>query len=411
MELLKHISGYTLISVITGAISFLLLPILTKHLSPEDYGILSIFNASTRFLAALIPLGMSNLLLVYLIEKKKEYPLYLKSFVKTTFIICVFCTTVISIILFFINDLFGLPPLLAISLPLIALMIVYLETISSYFIYLKQFKNYAKYTLVKFFIEIALVIVLVILYPFNWKGRIAALAISLLLICIYATFYFVKNKILQLRIKTTYHNKDLIKKGSPLVFMGISIMVMNLSDRFFIEYFVGLKETGIYGIASTLAGILLMIIGALLNVLRPIIYEKLKLGDNLKELNKLTFKFTTGLLTASVLLYFSTPILFKHMINERFHNALELTSPLIFSLFFWGIYSYFSSFLMYLNQTKIIGVISILSTIFNLFLNYFFVLHYGSIGAAYSTLITYFVISIIIYIFYLLLLKKHLNIV
>ena len=72
MELLKHISGYTLISVITGAISFLLLPILTKHLSPEDYGILSIFNASTRFLAALIPLGMSNLLLVYLIEKKKE---------------------------------------------------------------------------------------------------------------------------------------------------------------------------------------------------------------------------------------------------------------------------------------------------------------------------------------------------
>ena len=164
MELFKRISGYTIISAITGAVSFLLLPVLTKYLTPEDYGVLSIFNASTRFLAALIPFGMVNLIMVYLIEKKEEFPSYLLAFVKITLVITLTLTLLIAGIYFFINDVFGLPFFLGISLPFIALLVTYFETISNYFIYLKQFKQYAKLTLSKFFIEIFLVLLLVVLF-------------------------------------------------------------------------------------------------------------------------------------------------------------------------------------------------------------------------------------------------------
>lgn len=394
MELLKRISGYTLISAITGGISFLLLPILTSYLSPEDYGILSIFNASTLFLAALIPLGMGHLLLVYLIEKKEEYPIYLKAFIKITFGISVILTVVIAIVHFFITDFFGLPVILAISLPFVALMLIYYETIIGYFVYLKQFKNYAKFTLSKFFIEIVLVVLLVILFPFNWQGRVSALIISLLLMFIYSAFYLIKNNILQLHVKITHHSKELVKKGFPLIFMGIAIMVMNLSDRFFIEHFVGIKETGYYGIASTVAGVLLMIIGAGINVLRPIIYENLKLGNQQKNINMLTFKFIVGFLICTILLYLATPYLFKYMINERFHSALELTYPLILGLFFWGVFNYYISFLMYQKKNKTIAAVTIVGIVLNLFLNYFLIIHYHTIGAAYATLTTYFVITL-----------------
>jgi O-antigen/teichoic acid export membrane protein len=396
MELLKRISAYTLISAITGAISFLLLPVLTSYLSPEDYGILSIFNASTRFLGALIPLGMGHLLLVYIIEKKEEYPIYLKAFVKITFTLCLALTLIIAIAHFFISDFFGLPILLAISLPFIALMVVYFETITSYFIYLKQFKQYAKYTLSKFFIEIALVIILVIIFPFSWEGRITAVIVSLILIILYGFYYFTKNKILQLNLKTNNYSKALLKKGFPLIFMGVAIMIMDLSDRFFIENFVGLKETGYYGIASTVASILLMIIGAGINVLRPIIYENLKLGNQQKKNTTLTFKFIVGLLISTILLSFATPYLFKYMINTRFHEALTLTYPLILGLFFWGVFNYFISFLMYHKKNKTIAAITIVGIIINLILNYFFVRYYQTIGAAYATLITYFVITLLI---------------
>lgn len=396
MELLKRISGYTIISAITGAISFLLLPILTKHLSPEDYGVLSIFNASTRFLAALIPLGMGNLLLVYLIEKKKEYPTYLKAFVKITFTLGVILTMVIAIAQFFINDFFGLPFILTLSLPFIALLVVYYETITSYFIYLKQFKNYASFTLSKFLIEILLVVVLVILLPYNWKGRIIALVVSLILIVCYAVWFFTKNKILFIGKKITYHSKDLIKKGFPLIFMGIAIMIINLSDRFFIEYYIGIEETGYYGIASTVASILLMLIGAGMNVLRPIIYENLKLGNQKKQINGLTFKFITGLLVCATLLSLITPYLYKYMINEKFHESIAVTYPLIFGLFFWGMFNYFISFLMYQKRNKTIGIITIFGIIINFILNYYLIQQYKMIGAAYATLITYFAIGVFV---------------
>lgn len=402
MELLKRISGYTIISAITGAISFLLLPILTSYLTPEDYGVLSIFNASTRFLAALIPLGMGNLLLVYLIEKKDEYPIYLKAFVKITFTLGVILTMVIAIAKFFISDFFGLPFILTLSLPFIALLVVYYETITSYFIYLKQFKNYAKLTLSKFFIEIALVITLVIIFPFNWEGRISAVVISLILIVFYGVYFFKKNKILHLKIKTNNHSKKLIKKGFPLIFMGIAIMIINLSDRFFIEYYIGIEETGYYGIASTVASILLMLIGVGMNVLRPIIYENLKLGNQKKQINGLTFKFITGLLVCATLLSLVTPYLYKYMINEKFHVSITTTYPLIFGLFFWGMFNYFISFLMYQKRNKIIGIVTIFGIIINFILNYYLIKQYGMIGAAYATFITYFAIGIFVIIINLL---------
>lgn len=374
-------------------------------MSPEDYGVLSIFNASTRFLAALIPFGMGNLLLVYLIDKKKEYPIYLSVFVKLTIAISLILSLIITIAHFFVSNFFGLPILLSISLPIIALLVVYFETITSYFVYLRQFKQYAKYTLIKFFIEILLVVILVIIFPFNWEGRVSALVISLILIVFYGFYFFKKYKGLSFNIKDNSYSKELISKGFPLIFMGIAIMVMDLSDRFFIEYFVGLEETGYYGIASAISGVFFMVIIASMNVLRPLIYIELKTGKKQKKINVLTFRYIFGLLIFSVLLYLTAPLFFDYMINQKFIPAKRLTPPLIWSIFFWGIYCYFTSFFLYINHTKIIGGISVVGIITNLILNYYLVLHFGSIGAAYSTLITYFVMSSGLYISYIIFFK------
>jgi len=409
MELIKRISGYTIISAITGGVSFLLLPVLTQYLTPEDYGVLSIFNATIRFLSALIPLGIGNLLLVYLIEKKDAYPIYLKVFIKITFSTTLLLTIIIGILYFLNDDFFGLPFVLTICLPLASLMVVYFETVNGYFVYLNKFKYYAKLTLSKFIIEIILVLLLVVLFPFNWQGRILSLVISLILILIYVTIYFLRTGILNFNLKSSNkHSKSLIIKGFPLIFMGISIVIMNLSDRFFIEYYIGLKETGIYGIASTVAGILLMIIGALMNVIRPVIYEKIKTGlKGKKYLRLLTFKYIISLFIISLLLIFTSKFIFKWMINEAYNSALPIVYPLIFGLFFWGVYNYLVSFLMYKKLNNTIGVISIFGILINLILNYFFILKFKTIGAAYATLITYFVICLLVIISSLFLRLNH----
>jgi len=44
MKVFKSVSVFAVVTIISSGISFLLLPILTKYLSKEDYGILSLFE-------------------------------------------------------------------------------------------------------------------------------------------------------------------------------------------------------------------------------------------------------------------------------------------------------------------------------------------------------------------------------
>jgi O-antigen/teichoic acid export membrane protein len=44
VKVFKSVSVFAGVSIITSGISFLFLPILTKYLSQEDYGILSVFE-------------------------------------------------------------------------------------------------------------------------------------------------------------------------------------------------------------------------------------------------------------------------------------------------------------------------------------------------------------------------------
>lgn len=393
-------------SVFVGAGSFLLLPILTKYLTPEDYGVISIFNASVRFFGIIITLGIGNVLWVYFVHKNQKFNVYFKAFIEITFFISIVFSILIAGSYFFMDKFFGLPISVAIFLPFVALLVIYYETTVSYFVYIKQFSSYAKLTISKFFIEITLIVCLVVIFPFNWKGRVMALVVSLVIMFGFSLYLFIRKGVLKMKIKTRYSYKHLVFKGFPLMFLGLSIVLMNLSDRFFIEYFVGLEATGYYGIASFFSGIILMITGAAMNVLRPLIYENLKSEDT-DKLKWLTIGYVIGLFLITILVYLITPFIFKFMIDEQFQIAFNLVLPLIVGMFFWGTFNYFISFFMYRKKNIVVGSISLLGIFINLGLNYLFVLKFGTIGAAYATLITYFLLSLLIVIFYIFTFKTH----
>ncbi len=409
LSLFKRISVYALISIVTSSISFFFLPLITTYLSAEDYGTLSVFNALVRFFAAIIPLGMGHLLMVYIFQKKDEFPNYFSSFLKVTILFSLMLSAILAVFVCFKSDFFGLPVFVIISLPLIAFILQFYELMGSYFIYTKQLKWFTFNSLFYFFLELILIILLVVAFPLNWEGRVGAMVISLFVLFFVNTLYCIKKEIWISKTNIVYA-KELIVKGFPLLFMSLSIMIMNLSDRFFIEHFWGLEETGYYGIASTISGMLLVAIGALINTIRPQLFEFLSYDKTNKQINKLTFLFFSGLTIVTIGLYFSTPLIFSIMINEKFMQAEYMVAPLVVGLFFWGVYNYFLSFLMYKKSNKLIGYISLLGILVNISLNYFLIKDYHAMGAAYATLLTYICMASVVLVIHLSNKKKERNV-
>tara|TARA_B110000046_G_scaffold173155_1_gene195520 strand:+ start:5420 stop:6505 length:1086 start_codon:yes stop_codon:yes gene_type:complete len=344
----------------------------------------------------MLSLGSGNLLMVLLIDLKKEkFSDYLKSFFVLVAVNTIIYTLLILIVTLLFDSFFGLPFWLSIMIPAISLLVVLFETISSIPVYIKKHKDYAVLVLSKFLIEISCSLFLIIGVGLNWIGRIEGLIIGSLAALIISYKYLRKENYLTGVISKT-KTLELIKQGSPLLFMAVSITVMNYSDRIYIERMVGISETGIYSIGVVVGGIELLFVSATISVFRPLVYNLLK---DKKSDFKIQLINLSVLSLSLLFLNLFTNLIFDLLIDQAFHAAKSYVFPISLGYFFWGIANHYLSHLLYFKRNRINAYIFIFSMILNLILNYFLIVEYETIGAAYSTAITYFISALIIYFF------------
>ncbi len=394
MYILKKISFFTAITIITNVVSFLMLPIMTKYLSPKDYGILSIFTALIQFISILSTMGLVNILMISVIDKDKaEFNIELGFFFKLTLINSVIISILIFLFILFFGSFFNLPNWLAVSSPIIAYGVSVFDVISGVTIFKRQQFEYAKLVLSKFFIEISATLFLIVGIGFNWLGRVGGLLISLLFVSILIHRYLKKEGHLNFKTQKS-EAKQLIKNGAPLILMNASIIVMNLSDRFFIEKMVGLSDTGLYNVGAMIASIELIIASALISVFRPMIYTSLKMKTN--NLKIQIFNILILIITLFGL-FFISDFLFSFFIDEEYFSASVYVFPISLGFLFWGISNFYISYIIYYKKNIINAFIFSFAIVLNLVLNYIFISKYSTIGASYATTITYFLMALIIY--------------
>tara|TARA_Y100000768_G_C23974297_1_gene682234 strand:- start:1212 stop:2468 length:1257 start_codon:yes stop_codon:yes gene_type:complete len=410
LKVYKSVSVFAGVSIITSGISFLLLPVLTKYLSKEDYGVLSLFNASTRFISILISLGITSILMTKIFKKDN---FTLSSYFKTYYILillnCFIVSIFVVISLLFFDDFFGVPKKIALFIPLISVGLLFYELILSLMVYKRQALNYAITSLSKFGLEILLTLFFVVVLFYNWKGRVGALVIAIIFINLISLRYLKKEKLLKGKFDII-KLKEMIVFGAPFLMFDFSIIVLNLSDRFFIEHFLGLSKTGVYGIGSLVGSFVLIGVNALINVFRPIIYEKTKSYAREKtSLLKTSIQYSTILLIITLSLIFVVKkVVFLYFIDSKFLASQEIVWTIACGFFFWGLHSFYLSYFIFENKTKTIFVVSIFCICLNLTLNYIMIPKFGAIGAGYATLATYFFGGTIMYCLFLFKLKPQL---
>ena len=410
MKIFKSFSVFAGVSIISSGISFFLLPVLTKYLSEEDYGILSLFDASTRFMTTLISLGVTSVLMTNIFKKDN---FTLSSYFKTYYVLILLNFFVVSIFviisLLFLDDFFGIPKKIALFIPLISVGLLFYELILSLMIYKRQPLSYAITSLSKYVLEILLTLLFVVVLFYNWKGRVGSLFIAMLFINLYSIIYLKKESLLNGKFDMA-KLKEIATLGAPLLISDFSTVVLNLSDRFFIEYFFGLSQVGIYGIGVLVGSVVLIGVNSLLFVYRPLIYKKIKRYTHEKtSLKKISVQYFTILFISTIFIVFvAKKIIFIYFVDAKFFASQEIVWTIALGFFFWGLYVFYISYFIFEKQTKTIFIVSLLSVFLNLALNYIMIPLFGAIGAGYATLVTYFFGGITVYLLFIFKLKSQL---
>jgi O-antigen/teichoic acid export membrane protein len=177
--------------------------------------------------------------------------------------------------------------------------------------------------------------------------------------------------------------------------------IITFFDRLSLAYFMGSSTVGMYGANFDLIKqilLFLMIIQSF--ILYPQINKAYETGDN-KQLNKLlTFNlniFLTVFIPLSLMVIYFNQFISEIFIGDKFTEYSPQLIPLFAVMFFiWGTKIYHFDYYFQLKEKThypmlILGLGSMLNIGFNILL----IPKYGILGAAYATIIVYFVIFIL----------------
>lgn len=385
--------GYTIGNVLIKGIGFLTLPLFSRLMSMQEFGVYNIFISYESFLYVIIGFAIHSSIRSANLEFRKQINEYTSS-VSLIYIINLLVFTFIAII-------FGdeLSSLLDFSKTIIILLVFYSFGNAMLSLYNNRISldyEYKKYLVVAFYnsisnVAISLLLMFTLLKDNRDIGRIVGTTITLFSISLFLIINLFK------KAKPRYNKiywKFAVKYSLPIIPHGISQVLLSQFDRIMIQKLVGNVEAGIYSLAGNVRLILMIIIDSAMNAWNTWFYEQMD-KDAIKEIQHrskqicgLFVVFTIGLMAIS-------PEMIWILGGPNYDAGKYVAIPMILDAFILFLYNILVLGEYYTKKTGYIMTMTMIAALINAVTNYIFIKKYGFLAAAYTTLFSYFIYLIL----------------
>lgn len=388
--------GYTVGNYLLKGLSFLTIPIFARLMETSDYGIYNSFTAYETILFIVLGFALhssyKNARYKYKLTEEGAKPGHdYQTYVSSTFLL-----TIISALLWLIIAVaFGkfLSKPLGISQPDIIFLVLYSFSIAivtdfnSDVSLRYDYRSFLSISAVNAVSSIVLSVVLM-LTVFNhsrYEGRIVGTTIPILIIAFFIIAKYWK-------VARPNNNKEFLtwglKYSLPIVPHGISQVVLSQFDRIMIMQMISASASGLYSFAYNIFSILSVTFNSLDSVWSPWFYEKRRVNDY-RSIRRNSSVYIVLMLLISCILMLVSPELIIILGSKKYMDSKYCVMPIVAGGFFTFLYTIPCSVEYYHEKTKLIAVGTASAAVINIILNYIFILKYGYIAAAYTTLVTY----------------------
>ena len=370
-----------------ASLNILLSIFLARYLGPENFGVLNYLIAFIFLFNAISSLGMNPVLINLIVKKHRKFNISLLiSAYHLRFFVSILCYTIFILIILIFND-----KETYLNYSLIVGLIIILKSSEILFSYFEA-KLLSKFIVISQLIGIiflASIVFLVIIKGLNNVYIYYGLLIDAIIVfCLINYFYISKNR--KILNKFQFNNiKNLILKSFPVLISSLSIILYMRIDQIMINSLVNEYQLGIYSVSVRYVEIFHFIPKIIMISFLPILLTSKKYINDLIKLNSIIFKFSIFL---TGLIFLSSDFIIPFLFGNEYSQSILTTKILSFSLLFvfFGVVNehwYISK-----NLQKYYAIYVFLGAILNITFNYILINKIGIQGAAYSTLLTYFLI-------------------
>ncbi len=390
-NLFRSAGTYGFFSLLSVAIPFLLLPVMTRYLTPDDYGIVAIFGVMVTLATPFVGLSAHGAYgRAFFAPDRFDADVYMG-----TVVFFVIATGLAMQGLFYLfrgtlSDIFSFPASWMWSVPLVALSSVIGQIVLTSWQVREAPKSYGLFQNGRTLSELLGALGLVVLLGMGWQGRILSKTAVSVLFAMLGIWVMVKNRWLRPRFDRTYLAHALCF-GVPLIPHGLAGILNTTIDRVFISHMVGMADTGLYTVGYQIGSIIGLLAGSFNQAYAPWLYRKLNVDSYGKKIKIVRFTYAYFILIILLALFLGliAPVLMGFLVGREFQGSVVFVVWIAMGYAFSGMYYMVVNYIFYAEKTRVLALATFLGAMINIVLNYFFIKLNGAVGAAQATSLTY----------------------
>jgi O-antigen/teichoic acid export membrane protein len=385
-KLITDAGTYTFFRVFDSLIPFLLLPIITRILSPDEFGTYVLFQAFVSILLPLMTLSVdSSILLSYFKVKRETF----KNYFSSGYVLMIISALLLSLIIL----IFRIPLSIITKFPadwiIAILFICFFQFHSNLALHLFQIKQQPKqfgfYSISLTTLKNVLMLLFVIVGGLKWQGMILGYLIAYAVFFILSIYLFKSENLFTKQIKKEFMI-DNVKVGYPLSLHQIGAWLSSFATRIIVGGLLGTAATGSFGVGATIGLIVGFVQDSFNRAFVPYLFNNLNNFNDVVEVRLITLTYAYNLfllgfgIGVGMFGYFFVEIIF----GQAYSQGKEVVLLISLAEAFNGMYKMHVNYIFYTKKTYLIFIITMSTGILNIVLSYLFIKQYGLMGGALS---------------------------
>lgn len=393
-ELAKNTAIISVGKMCTQMVSFLLMPLYTKILTTEEYGIVDLVVTYGQLLLPVVTMQMEQALFRFLIDKRSDEQGkrdVISDIISLTFIITIGFTIIYLCVAPFVNSDYKYYLLLNLWASVLSAMM--LQTARG----IGENMVYAAGSFISASGQVLLNVVFIVVFRWGARGMISAMILAHIISSVYVALRVHLLKYLRLRRVKKNMVKEYLGYSAPLVPNAISWWILSASDRSVILKFLGVSFNGIYSAASKFSGIYTTLYNIFNLSWTESVSLHMKESDSSETFNELQSTVVRLCISVALGLISVMSLFFHFLVNEKFDQAYYQIPLLIIGAFFSSMVGLVSAYYIADKNTVIIARTSMMCAVINIIVNVALITKIGLYAASISTIVAYVALYILRY--------------
>ncbi len=343
-------------SVLNAAMPLLIMPVLTRYLTPTDFGLVATATVLTQILSVFIGLNAYGLVARSHFD---DDPQNLRNLLSTGMGISAAAGAFfLLVVLLFGQPIARLTEFPAAWLPAVVFLGFATVVQTNYLSLVQARSEPVRYILLQTIgglLNLGLAVWFVVQFRMDWQGRMWALIAAqgvIAVLCLRGLIF--RLGLLRPRfLRSSY--RQLMAFGLPLIPHFIGGWVMTMAARLYLNNMATVGDTGLYSVAFNLTSPLALLIGSANNAYVPALYQHLSRKDSGDKVRlcRILLLVCFALPFLAILCAAGVRWVLPWIVGERFYGASDYVAWMALTYAIQGIYFIFGNFVVYSKKTSL----------------------------------------------------------